>query len=129
MHSIVHLLLPFLATSTLVHSAAIEALRADAPAPYADNLRSRYIDDLERRELPYVDDLESRELPETDNVVDLEARALLNASCPDWHKIDPPEKYLGPVANGRCSWQATLICASLLVGCPTGCIAAAMEVG
>lgn len=118
MHSIIHLLLPFLATSTLVHSAAIEAIRADTPAPYSDNLGSHYIDDLE-----------TRELPETDNIVDLEARALLNASCPDWKKIDPPERILGPVANGRCSWQATLICASLLVGCPTGCIAAAMEVG
>lgn len=110
MHSIIHLLLPFLATSTLVHSAAIEVTRNVAAAPYTD--------ELESRESPYVDSPE-----------DLEARALLNASCPDWDKIEPPENYLGPVADGKCNWKQTLICASLLVGCPAGCIAAALEVG
>lgn len=121
MHSIIHLLLPFLATSTLVHGAAIEAIRSVTPGPYADNLESR--------DLSYLENLDFRDLPDTDNVVDLEARALMNATCPDWNKIEPPEKNLGPPLKSRCSWKATLICASLLVGCPAGCIAAAMEVG
>ncbi|KAA6415865.1 MAG: hypothetical protein FRX48_00583 [Lasallia pustulata] len=140
MHSVIHLLLPFLATSTLVHSAAIEAIRTVPLAPSADDLGSRdnpyevdlegrdfpQLDDLESRDLLYVDQIESRDLPYLD---DLEARALPNASCPDWKTIEPPEKYLGPPPNGKCSWQETLICASLVVGCPTGCIAAAMEIG
>ncbi|MCJ1302130.1 hypothetical protein MMC08_004932 [Hypocenomyce scalaris] len=63
------------------------------------------------------------------NANGLESRALPNATCPDFTKIVPPEQYLGPTSNGKCSWQETLICGSLLVGCPTGCIAAALEVG
>lgn len=121
MHSIIHLLLPFLATSTLVHGAAIEAIRSVTPGPYADNLESR--------DLSYLENLNVRDLPDTDNVVDLEARALMKATCPDFNKIELAVKNLGPSLKARCSWKATLICASLLVGCPAGCIAAAMEGG
>ena len=59
---------------------------------------------------------------------DLAVRALLvPKKCPNFAGTDT-KKLLGAELKG-CSWEAGLICASLAVGCPTGCLAAMIETG
>lgn len=59
---------------------------------------------------------------------DLAERALLVPSkCPNFAGTDTA-KLLGANLQG-CGWEAGLICASLAVGCPTGCLAAMIETG
>ena len=64
--------------------------------------------------------------PSADN--DLAERTVLKSSkCPNLAGTDT-EKLLGANLKG-CSWEEGLICASLAVGCPTGCLAALIETG
>lgn len=59
---------------------------------------------------------------------ELAARALYKPSkCPNLAHTDTM-KLLGADLKG-CSWEEGLICASLAVGCPTGCAAAMIETG
>lgn len=46
--------------------------------------------------------------------------------CPNFAKTDP-ERYLGDLQAINCNWKLALICASLLLGCPAGCIAVVIE--
>lgn len=52
---------------------------------------------------------------------------LAPRKCPNFAGTDTG-KLLGTEVKG-CGWKLGLICASLAVGCPTGCLAAMIETG